>query len=69
MSAPYQIEMSLAPRAADEILAERLADRLEQFNASADPLERVELHQEIRRMRAQLASYSAPKGGRLERAT
>ncbi len=51
-----QFELCLPLPSTDDVIAERLTERVEEFNASADPLERVQLHGEIKRLRAMLSS-------------
>jgi tRNA(Arg) A34 adenosine deaminase TadA len=46
-----QAELCLPPPTTDEILSQRLADRVAEFNETTDPAERVTLHCEIRRLR------------------
>ena len=47
----HQFTLCLPPRAADEILAERLADLVAELNAETDPAERVRIHAEVSRLR------------------
>src|SRR2546427_644231 len=47
----HQFEFALPERPTDEILTERLADNVAEFNETNEPFRRAELMQEIRRLR------------------
>lgn len=49
-----QLPLVLPARSADDILADKLAALVEQFNAATDPVERVETYAEILRLRVLL---------------
>lgn len=55
MRETIQNDLLLPIRATNDVLAERLADAVECFNATTEPAERVELIAEIRRLRVEIA--------------
>lgn len=61
-----QLELSMPPKRTNDVLSERLADLVERFNATTDPAERVDLHREIKKLRAILfapRSHTGPEAG------
>ena len=56
---PRQVEFCLPPQAANDGIREKLSVLVEQFNASHDPAERVELHVGIVRLRSLLERRGA----------